>query len=364
LAPVPVTVTRVDKQSISPELFGIGIVEARYSYRIGPVITGHVLRLDNHVGDRVSAGQVLGEMDSVDMDNRIAARDAAIKRAKAAIVVSQARVTDSMAREQYAKLQASRYEQLLLKHIVSEETAQAMYKEYEVAQANLAATRADLNAAREELAMLKADRNGLVQQRDNLRLVSPVDGLVVGRYAEPGSTVVAGQVVLEVIDPSSIWVNVRFDQLRSGGLETGLPATITLRSRFGQLLKGYVARVEPLADAVTEEIMAKVNFNQPLEIFPAIGELAEVSVALPPLDATPVVPNAGIKRLNGETGVWRIKDDSLQYTRVLTGASNLDGRVQILQGLQAGDTVVVYSNEELTARSRISIVDRLVEDKT
>ena len=115
------------------------------------------------------------------------------------------------------------------------------------------------------------------------------------------------------------------------------------------------------ADAITEEILAKVEFDRLADTLPPIGELAEVTVALPPLAATPIVPNASIKRLNGKTGVWLIENDMPQYVPVEIGASDLDGRVQILRGLEAGDNIVLYSKQELTPRSRISIVDSLVD---
>ncbi len=363
LAPVLVTVTRVENQPVSPALFGIGIVEARYSYRIGPTMTGHVLRLDSHVGDKVSAGQVLGDMDPVDMDNKIVSKDAAIKRARASLIAAEAQVNDTVAREAYARSQSQRYDELVKARTVSEEVAEAKYQEYQIAKASLAAARANLNAAREDLEMLRADYEGLVQQRSNLRLVAPVDGLVVGRYVEPGSTVVAGQAVLEVIDPASIWINVRFDQLQSKGLEKGLPANIVLRSRAGQALTGHVSRVEPLADSVTEEILAKVVFDQLPDPLPPVGELAEVTVALPLLDTAPVVPNASIKRINGNTGVWLIENDALQFVPVEIGAADLNGHVQILSGLKTGDNIVVYSKQELTSRSRVSVVDHLVDAK-
>jgi multidrug efflux pump subunit AcrA (membrane-fusion protein) len=60
LAPVPVTVTRVENHAVMPSLFGIGTVEARYTYRIGPTLAGRVLRVNVDVGDKVGAGQVLG----------------------------------------------------------------------------------------------------------------------------------------------------------------------------------------------------------------------------------------------------------------------------------------------------------------
>ena len=361
LAPVPVTVTEVSQQSISPALFGIGIVQARYSYRIGPTLTGHVLTLNSHVGDKVVAGQVLGDMDPVDMDNKIISMNAAIKRAKASVIAADAHVVDATARKDYAQSQSRRYQELLIEHTVSAETAEAKYQEYQVAKASLAAARANLNAAGEELEMLKADYNGLLQQRSNLRLVSPVDGLVVGRYIEPGSTVVAGQPVLEVIDPASIWINVRFDQLQSSGLSMNLPARILLRSQSEMLLSGHVSRVEPLADSVTEEILAKVVFDQIPNTLPPVGELAEVTVSLPQLASTPVVPNASIKQFNGRTGVWLLANNKPEFVSVETGASDLDGQVQILKGLESGARIIVYSKQELSSRSRISIVDHLVD---
>ena len=221
LAPIPVTVIDVDSEPIAPALFGIGIVEARYSYKIGPTMTGHVLRLDADVGEHVIARQILGEIDPVDMENKIVAKAAAIKRADASVIAAQAQVSEALARSEYAGSQAKRYQRLVKSKTVSAEIAEAKSQEYQIANASLAATHANLNAVREELAMLQADYGGLVQQLDNLRLTSPVDGLVVGRYVEPGSTVVAGQTVLEVIDPASIWVNVRFDQLQSQGLKKG-----------------------------------------------------------------------------------------------------------------------------------------------
>ncbi len=74
LAPVAVRTAAVEARSISPALFGIGTVEARFSYKIGPTIAGRVAKINVDVGERVRAGQVLAEMDPVDLDARIAAR--------------------------------------------------------------------------------------------------------------------------------------------------------------------------------------------------------------------------------------------------------------------------------------------------
>jgi hypothetical protein len=167
--------------------------------------------------------------------------------------------------------------------------------------------------------------------------------------------------VVEVIDPRTLWINVRLDQLNAAGLHPGLPARIELRSRAGQVLHGRVLRVEPKADAVTEETLAKVEFDAMPQPLPPMGELAEVTVLLPPAAAAPVVPNAAVRREAGRTGVWKVVDGDLRFTPVTLGAADLDGRVQVRSGLKVGDQVVTYSERGLTANSRIQVVERIAQ---
>jgi HlyD family secretion protein len=120
-----------------------------------------------------------------------------------------------------------------------------------------------------------------------------------------------------------------------------------------------VARVEAVSDAVTEERVAMVAFEQ-LPGAVSIGELTEVTVSLAPAAPALVLPNASIKRQGETTGVWRVQDGRLGFAPVRLGQSSLDGQVQVLEGLQAGDAVVVFSQKELSERSRIKVVDELV----
>ena len=345
LAPVEVTTTDVVVRPVSPALFGIGTVQARYTYRVGPTFAGRISKVDVHVGDHVTAGQLLGEMDPVDLDDRIHAQAAATRRA-------QAQVREAEARQRYAQTQAQRYETLLAAQSISEEAVATKRQEQQVANAAL-------SGAREDLARTGADGAALVAQRSNLRLVAPVDGLVTVRDADPGTTVVAGQAVVELVDPHSIWVNVRFDQLGAQGLAAQLPARVVLRSRNKTSLPGRVLRVEPIADAVTEETLAKVTFDTLPQPLPPLGELAEVTVELPAQPAAPVVLNAAIQHVDNGLGVWLLKDGDLHFTPVELGAADLDGNVQITKGLKAGDRVVVYSEKALTAHSRIHVVEHL-----
>lgn len=345
LAPIAVTVTTVRAQALAPALYGIGTVDARYTYKIGTTFAGRLQRLDVDVGDRVLAGQVLGEMAPVDLDDRVRAQESTVKRAQAAL-------REAEARQAYARAQLARYRQLVVARLISEEVVATRQQELQIADAVFA-------AAREDIARARSDGEALLAQRGDLRLIAPVDGVVALRTADPGTTIVAGQTVLEVIEPASVWVNVRFDQGSAGGLVAGLPAHIELRSRGGQPLPGRVVRVEPMADAVTEEMLAKVVFDAQLAAMPPIGELAEVTVQLPALAAAPVVPNAALRRIGNQTGVWQLVDGDLHFTAVQIGAADLDGQVQVRDGLQVGDQVIVYSEKLLAAHSAIHVVERI-----
>jgi HlyD family secretion protein len=117
---------------------------------------------------------------------------------------------------------------------------------------------------------------------------------------------------------------------------------------------------------VTEERVAQVAFDS-LPAGVSVGELAEVTLALPAQAPALLVPNASIKRRVDPSGtqageqaaVWLTDGQSLRLAPVRLGQSGLDGRVQVLDGLKAGDRIVVYSEKELTTDARIKVVDHL-----
>jgi len=300
LAPISVVLTTVENASIQPALFGIGTIEARSIYKIGPNQPSRVKRVFVHVGDKVKASQWLVEMERPDLD--LLSTDA-----------EKEFVISSMTPEQSAL-------------------------------------------------MKKKDGEDLILPSANLRLRTPVTGLVISRNAEPGTTVVAGQSVVEVIDPKELWINTRFDQVYSAGLRSGLQTKISLRSQK-ETFNGKIFRVEPLADSVTEETLAKVVFDNLPATLPPLGELAEVTVALPALEPKPMVPNASLQRIEGNIGVWVVENKQLKFVKVKIGASDLEGRVQISDGVSIGDRVVVYSKSPLNSKSRIKIVDSLMDKR-
>ncbi|MBU0655636.1 MAG: efflux RND transporter periplasmic adaptor subunit [Gammaproteobacteria bacterium] len=345
MAATKITVTLVTKQAISASVFGIGTVEARYNYRIGPTAAGRVKQVLVDVGDSVQAGQTLAVMDAVDLDARIQAAGWAAERATASIATAAATL-------KLAQTENRRTTSLVARALVSQSSADTSQQQAAIAQAAL-------EVAKKEQQRLQAEQQALRQQQASLTLTAPVAGMITSRDAEPGTTLVAGQAVLTLADPQSYWVKARIDQSQALGLQAGQTASITLRSAPHQVLSGKLVRIEPLSDSVTEERIVGIAFT-PVPAALSSGELAEVTLQTGQKADALVIPNAAIQQQAGQPGVWKINpDNSPQFTPVQTGIHSLDGQVEILSGLQADDTIVVYTSKALRADSKVKVVEQL-----
>ncbi|MEW6413625.1 MAG: efflux RND transporter periplasmic adaptor subunit [Pseudomonadota bacterium] len=351
LAPVGVETVEVVRADLGPEVDGIGTVEARHVYAVGPIQTGRLLRVQVDLGDRVARGQLLAELDPVDLAERAAAAGSAAARARQAAQAAQAQVAEAESRARLAQANSERYQALYRQNFVAREMAESRRHEAAAAEAALAAARANAVAAQREIARAEAELRGVEQVRNSLKLLSPVDGVVTAREAEPGATVAAGQAVVRLVDPSQLWVRARVDQARAEGVQVGQRADIALRSAPGRALPGKVARIELQSDALTEERIVNVTFDAaPAQLY--LGELAEVTVRLPAARAALSVPRAALTRHGGKPGVWRIDQGRARFQPVEPGVQSPQ-RVQIISGLAAGDRVIAYSAKQLDDGVRV-----------
>ncbi len=334
LAPTRVTISQVKEGTLTPALFGIGTVEARRAWMIGPTVAGRVLGVKVDAGERVQAGQLLAEMDPVDLDQRLASLEASIERAASAQASAAAQQLDAAARRDLALVNLRRNQDLADRNFISSGALESRLQESASADAALQAAQANLKGAGQDMTRLRADRAALQRQRASVRLLAPADATVSSRDAEAGSTVVAGQAVLRLIDPASMWVKLRVDQGRSAGLIAGLKAQIVLRSQPQMFYAGSVARIELLSDSVMEERIAQVSFDQ-LPVGVSVGEMAEVTLQLPATAKAILLPGASVRRQGAVSGIWRLESGKPVFVPVRLGAAG-SGRTGTGAGRFAG----------------------------
>jgi HlyD family secretion protein len=359
LAPVKVTLAKVEQGPLIASTFGIGTVEARRSYALGPTLASRVARVLVDQGDVVKAGQLLAELDPVDLDARVTSGQLAAERAASAVRAAEAQHAEARSRAQIAAASARRSTELQAQGFVSREAADAKEHEANAAKAAVDAATAQLAAAQRDRERALSDVAGVGKLRAQARLVSPVDGVVSARLVEPGTTIVAGQAVVQVIDPATLWVKARIDQGQAGAVRAGQPAEIVLRSDATRIHRGEVQRIDWVSDAVTEERIVNVGFaTRPDGV--SVGELVEVTIRTAELADVRSVPAAALKRLDRQDGVWQYADGRVAFRPVKAGITTLDGRSQLLDGPGVGDEVVVHSEAALHPDTRVKVVTAIV----
>ncbi|MDZ4203108.1 MAG: efflux RND transporter periplasmic adaptor subunit [Gallionella sp.] len=358
LAPVKVTVEKIYIGNLSNEVFGIGTVKARHSYNLAPTITSRVKNVFFDQGDKVVAGQVLAEMDPVDLDDKLAGSQRVVEKTASAIQAVLAQESEAQSRLKTNTATATRYQELRKSGFVSQEMFDAKLHEKNAAASALAAASANLAIARDEHARAQADARGIGKARAQTRLISPINGVVAVRLAEPGSTVIGGQVVIQVVDPNSLWVETRIPQQQAGLVRVGQVAEVVLRSQAHTLFAGNVVRIDMVSDAVTEERIVNVTL---LNANASIGEYAEVTLKLPDLNDAHSIPSAAVKRVDKVSGVWVLQKGEVVFKPVKIGLSTMDGRTQILDGLEEGDEVIVYSQQAMREGLKVKAVSALVK---
>ncbi|VAW65353.1 hypothetical protein MNBD_GAMMA08-2169 [hydrothermal vent metagenome] len=354
LAPIRVQTVKLGQGDLEPALFGVGTVEARRSYTIGPTRTGKLQQLLVDHGDSVIAGQLLGQMDPVDLTDRLQSAQLNVEKNEHLVEAARARLDEAKSRYALAKREDRRYRDLVGKKQVSHETAELKATDAIVASDQVRAAEAELEGARHDLQRMQSDLKALQAQIDDLQLISPTTGVVTAREAEPGSLIVSGSTILRIVDTTTLWVRVRIEQRGSADIDIGLPARIFLRNQPDKALDGQVARIELIADSLTEERWVDVAFDQIPEGM-AIGMLANVIIKLPVVSQTQWLPAATLQNHERVTGVWLIRDNKAHFVPVKTGTRTLDGKIQILSGIASADVVVSYTAKPLIEDQRLKV---------
>lgn len=361
LAPIKITTEKIQTGNLAPEAFGVGIIEARHSYNISPVMTGRISKILVDQGDHVKTGQVVAELDPIDLDEKLASSRLIAERSANSIKVAEAQLLQAQSQGQTVSPAYKRYSELHAKGFVSQEMLDAKLNEKTAALAALDAATASLAAAKRDYRKAQSDAAGIAKLREQTRLTSSVNGIVTARLAEQGAIIVPGQSILQVIEPADLWIKTRIDQKQAGMIVAGQKANIVLRSHPQTGISGTVERVDLISDAVTEERIVNISFAAP-ELHVSLGEYAEVTIKLPGQEKTRSIPTAAVKRINQQDGVWVLQNSRAKFRPVKVGIATLDGRTQILDGLGDDDEVIVYSQQAIKEDLKLKVVPEIVRN--
>ena len=315
--------------------------------------TGRLETLAVEEGSRVRKGQILARLESADLQAQAAQAQANLNAAQANLNQIRAGVTND-------RLRFDRYRKLIQAQAVSQSDYDAAEAKIQQSLAGEAVALSQIKAAE---AALQAVRVGL----EYTLIRAPFDGVIltknadVGEVVAPfGSSVNAKAAVVSMADMDSLIVEADVSEINLEKIRVGQPCEITLDAFPEERFPGQVHMVVPTADRSKATVQTKVKFLKRDErVLPEMS--AKVAFLSRPITGEEkpkigVNPSALVSR-NGRTVVFQLKGDQVQEVPIAKGPPLAD-LVQITQGLQAGERVVLNPPQGLKDGSRVKIAEK------
>ena len=334
-------------------------------------IEGQVLELNVDVGDDIKQGQIVAQIDYVLLKTTLKqaqAELAALKSevARATSQISNARVEVEKARLELLQAQADakRQEKLLKEGAIAKQTAEQTRTTARTNVQVLRATQEKVRTEQQALAIAKGRLSAQVavvaqakKRKSYGQVKSPITGVVLEKITEPGNLLQAGNEIIKIADFSRIKVVVEVSELELANIQLGQSVKVRLDAFPEEKYIGSVTRISPAADATARLVPVEiVILNDDGKI--GSGLLSRIIFKsdapqriVAPLRAIQEAKQARAPGLmgNGKVFVITRKNGKTKVTaRRVTLGKQTDGKVEILSGLQPGESYVMRSGKPLT----------------
>ncbi len=287
-------------------VYATGLVEPSLEIRIAPRTAGRIVELLADEGDRVRAGQLLARLEDSDL---------------------RASVAEFESRVEYAQSQFDRSTELRRSSLVSQDALDR-------ARTDLAAARATLKRAREQVAYM--------------RLVAPAAGQIIRRDGEIGEFVPVNTVMFYMAGPAPLRITADVDEEDVPRVQRGQRVLIRTDAFPDKVFEGRVAEITPRGDPVARAYRVRISLvdDPPLQI----GMSAETNIVIEQRENALLVPAGAV----ADDAVWMAEGGRAVRRPVTIGVRAPD-KVEIRAGLADGERVVGTPPEGLEEGDRVAV---------
>src|SRR5437868_3500773 len=331
LATPSVSVIQPTQEQSHEELVLPATVQAYKESPIYARTNGYVLRWYKDIGSHLNKGDLLADIDTPEVDQEL----------------MQARATRQQIQAQLglAKSSAERWQNLRKSDSVSQQEVDQQVSGYQQAQANLAAS--DANVRR------------LEQMESFKHIYAPFSGVLTKRNIDVGALINAGNAgpdkeLFDVaqVDPLRVYVNV--PQTYSPAIKIGMKAFLEQGEYAGQKFEGKVVRTSEAIDPATRTLLTEIDVPNPGgKLLP--GAYAQVHFAAKiaaPLLTVPI--NTLLFRAEGPRAAVVGSDDKVQLRAIAIGR-DYGSAVEVVNGLQASDQIIVNPADSLEDGQQVKV---------
>ena len=313
--PVTVEVGKVEVTALQDETQAVGTLRSRQGVMLRPEVSGRISRLGFADGQRVKRGQLLVQLDAT---------------------LQLAQLLQARAQASIARTNLQRNRELMAQNFVSQSAADQSAAALEVAEAQVALAQAQLS---------------------RMSIVAPFDGLAGIRAVNVGDYVKDGADLVNVEDVSAMVVDFRLPEGVISRLKTGQGVDVNLDGLPGRSFKGRVDAVDSQLDANGRSLLVRARVDNPQGLLRA-GMFARARIVFDVREAATVVPEEALVPQGGKQYLIKVVDGPggkvSQRLEARIGL-RVPGKVEILEGLAAGDVVVVAGQARLLRADGLAI---------
>jgi RND family efflux transporter MFP subunit len=296
--------------------------------------SGYVRKWYVDIGDKVTDGQLLAELDTPELDQELDQARAQLNQAQASLVQSQAN-------RELSKANLLRYKQLAPSGVVS-------MAELDQRQAMAQVDEASVTVAQANIAAQQANIRRLVQLKSFARVIAPFGGTVTQRTIEIGSLVSAGNgqpmYKIAAMDPARVFVQVPQDV--APGVRAGVVASVDVREYPGRVFTGTVSRAAGELDPSTRTMNTEIRVPNADGLLIA-GMYAQAAFTLPSPHRVFEIPATAVSSDSHDASEIKLVPIVIERD---TGAV-----VEVASGLTGTERVVKLASAQFVDGKRVEV---------
>ena len=361
--PRAVTVEAAQVRDVRREVDVVGTLAAREEAVISAEVAGRVSRLVHDLGDRVSAGTPLLELDPEKLQYRAEGQRAALDQARArygaaedgtlpplervpAVVSTGAQLAD-------AQQQLDRAKNLASRNLISRSDLDTAQTRFDTAKA---AHDQALASARQLRADIEAQSSSLRLAQRELRdavVRAPFDGYVAERLVSPGQFLQPQTPVMRIVRLQPLKLTAEVPEKFAPWIETGREMAVRVDAFPGETFTGRVVRIAPAVNLKSRAFAIEGEIpNTDGKLKP--GTFARVQITTDHVARAVTIPVSAVQSRYGTNRVFTIQNGQLVGKEIVLG-DRLGDRVEVSKGLEAGTGVVSSDVEQLADGARVTI---------
>jgi HlyD family secretion protein len=332
--PIDVVVTTVERGTVEETITNTraGTVKAHRRTRLSPESGGMALEIPFDEGQTVEQGDVLLRLDDT-------LQRAQLALAQRDLEAARSRQKQSCVQAERAQREAERFERLFEEKVAPEDTRDERRAAAAAAQAACEASGSDVDRAASAVRLAQVEVDRLVLRAPFAGIVAEIS-IELGEWTSPSPPALPIPPVIDLIDPTSIYVSAPMDEVDAARLEVGLRGRVTVDSHRGKEFWGTIVRVSPFVlDVEAQNRTVEIDVELDDETLSATlkpGTSADVEIVLETHENALRIPTGALFEGNQ---VLVVENGKLATATIEIGLKNWNW-TEVASGLEQGDVIV------------------------